>query len=64
MAYFDTAKSAVTTNNTRPTFYQLVKTALAHATNILPRPAKKPEDVIAAQTRAEAHRRTVDRLMR
>lgn len=64
MAYFDTAKSAAATNAARPTFYQLVKTALAHATNILPRPAKKPEDVIAAQTRAEAHRRAVDKLIR
>ena len=64
MAYFDTAKSAAATNAARPTFYQLVKTALVHAATVLPRPTKAPEDLIAAQTRAEAHRRTVDRLMR
>ena len=64
MAYFDTAKSAVTTNNTRPTFYQLVKTALVHEATVLPRPTKAPEDLIAAQTRAEAHRRAVDKLLR
>ena len=66
MAYFDTNKTAGTDTATeaRTIFDRLVKSVAATVTRITTRPGKSPEHLIAAQHRAEAHRRAVDTLMR
>lgn len=66
MAYFDINKSAGTDTSTeaRTIFDRLVKFVSASVARITTRPGKSPEHLIAAQHRAEAHRRAVDTLMR
>ena len=66
MAYFDTGKTADTdtTPGVRSIFDRLVKFLDARVAAIETRPGTSPEDIVAAQHRAEAHRRAVDRLMR
>ncbi|PRY78591.1 hypothetical protein [Marivita geojedonensis] len=62
MAYFDTRKTTGTTIGS--IFDQLVKFIMARISSTPKRPGKSPHDIVAAQHRAEAHRRAVDRLMR
>ena len=66
MAYFDINKTAGTDTapEARGIFDRLVKYIAARVTDIANRPGKSPEDIVAAQHRAEAHRRAVDKLMR
>jgi hypothetical protein len=66
MAYFDTRKTAGTTTarDVQGVFDRLVKFIAARVTAIANRTNKSPEDIVAAQHRAEAHRRAVDKLMR
>lgn len=66
MAYFDTRKSAGTgtPRTARVIFDRLVKFFTLRVTAIPTRPGTSPEQLLAAQHRAEAHRRAVDRLMR
>ena len=63
MAYFDTGKTAGTSQITSG-FYRLVKSLIARLSRATATQTKSPEDIIAAQHRAEAHRRAVDTLMR
>lgn len=63
MAYFDTNKTAGTTEITSG-FYRLVKSLFARLTLSMVKPPKVPEEIVAAQHRAEAHRRAVDNLLR
>lgn len=66
MAYFDTRKTARTTTtvDVQSVFDRLVKFIAARAIEITTRPGTSPEQIVAAQHRAEAHRRAVDKLMR
>lgn len=66
MAYFDINKTAGTdtTPEARTIFDRLVTSLAARVADIVNRPGKSPQDLIAARHRAEAHRRAVDRLMR
>ncbi|WP_439122557.1 hypothetical protein [Marivita sp.] len=66
MAYFDTSKTAGadTTTDARTIFDRLVKFIAARVTNITTRSVKSPHQIVAAQHRAQAHRRAVDKLMR
>ena len=66
MAYFDTHKTAAsdTVTAAKTGFFRLVKTERAGLTRITTRTLKSPEDIVAAQQRAEAHRRKVDTLLR
>ncbi|MBO6883916.1 MAG: hypothetical protein JJ869_10110 [Marivita sp.] len=66
MAYFDTRKTARTTTavDVQGVFDRLVKFIAARATAITTRPSTSPDQIVAAQHRAEAHRRAVDKLMR
>ncbi|MCR9107343.1 hypothetical protein [Marivita sp. XM-24bin2] len=66
MAYFDTGKIADTATSTdaRSIFDRLVKFIATRATAITTRPGISPKQIVAAQKRAEAHRRAVDKLMR
>lgn len=66
MAYFDTRKTAGTNTafDAKSIFDRLVKFIPARVTAITTRPGTSPEQIVAAQHRAEAHRRAVDKLMR
>jgi hypothetical protein len=66
MAYFDINKGAGTdtTIEARTIFDRLVKFVAVRVTSIANRPGKSPEQLLAAQHRAEAARRAVDNLMR
>jgi hypothetical protein len=66
MAYFDTNKTAAidTATEARTIFDRLVKFVSASVTRITTHPGKSPDQLVAAQHRAEAHRRAVDTLMR
>lgn len=66
MAYFDTRKTAgtTTTRDVQSVFDRLVKFIAARATAITTRRGTPPDQIVAAQHRAEAHRRAVDKLMR
>jgi len=68
MAYFDTNKTAGTATQTaleaRTAFYRLVKSVLARLNTISTHSSKSPQDLVAAQHRAEAARRAVDNLIR
>lgn len=68
MAYFDTDKTAGTTKDAafdaRTAFYRLVKSVSAALSRLTTHTSKSPEDLLAAQHRAEAARRKVDHLLR
>lgn len=66
MAYFDTRKTAGTgtTLDAKSVLDHLVKFIAARVTAIITRPGTSPDQIVAAQHRAEAHRRAVDKLMR
>ena len=64
MAYIDTDQSAGSAVKVRPVFYRLVKFLIGYIDRIARGPSKSPESVLAAQYRAEAHRRAVDNLIR
>jgi len=66
MAYFDSRKTAGTNTafDARDIFDRLVKFITARVAAITTRPGTSPEDIVAAQHRAEAHRRAVDNLLR
>jgi hypothetical protein len=66
MAYFDTRKTAGTTTtfDAKSIFDRLVKFITVRVTATAARRGTSPDQIVAAQHRAEAHRRAVDRLMR
>lgn len=67
MAYFDAAKATATVqpaNEARTLLAQMLKTFAARLGRIGTRNKTSPENLIAAQRRAEAHRRAVDNLLR
>ncbi|MCR9158426.1 MAG: hypothetical protein NXH80_14380 [Rhodobacteraceae bacterium] len=66
MAYFDTRKTAGTNTalDAKSIFDRLVKFISARVTATTTRPGTSPDQIVAAQHRAEAHRRAVDKLMR
>jgi hypothetical protein len=66
MAYFDTRKTAGTNTalDAKRIFDRLVKFLVARVTPIANRPGTSPHHIVAAQHRAAAHRRAVDKLMR
>lgn len=66
MAYFDTRKTAGinTVLDAKNIFDRLVKFIAARVAAITIRPGTSPDQIVAAQHRAEAHRRAVDKLMR
>lgn len=64
MAYFDTDKIAAPATETRATLSKMVKGIVATFTQALPKSTRSPEDMVAAQRRAELARRKVDNLMR
>lgn len=66
MAYFDTRKTAGINRglDAKNIFDRLVKFIAALVAAITIRPGTSPDQIVAAQHRAEAHRRAVDKLMR
>jgi hypothetical protein len=66
MAYFDTRKTAGINRglDAKNIFDRLVKFIAALVAAITIRPGTSPDQIVAAQHHAEAHRRAVDKLMR
>ncbi|SHH82951.1 hypothetical protein [Marivita hallyeonensis] len=68
MAYFDTDKTIsaapVTVTDTKTHLRRLIRILAAYLAKPRKGMKRKPEDLLAAQNRAETHRRAVDNLMR
>ena len=63
MAYFDTDKTAGSTAEITTALSRVIKAIVAQVVTAA-QPRISPKDILAAQNRAQAHRRAVDNLMR